>query len=427
MKKVVLLTLLSLVVFACAKPTQKDVVQVIETDNLIRFKNLRKEIGIDTLRFEAGGTIFHQAYQLRATKIMNQLIDEEILLNESDSLGYTPLLALVQDVNPNEELIYKLLTKDVNVNTVENYNGFSALHYAVHNKQSNLVKKLLIKQADPNSVSKSLMQSTPLHIAVENKDIENIENLISITSDTIKDYNGKTVVDLAIRSNDIEIQKMFYKKMSIEDKQKLFISTARSSNDIAFLEQLLEEKWITKEILNQSLVFAKDTVITEKLLKKGAKINYLHSKYKYGAIHYAAVRGNVPMLEFLLKKGANINQLSKNNTMSVLMHAAQLYENFNDIDKKGAKLGIGLTQSALDFFANSKEKTKENSLATVKFLIAKKANLNFKDRYNANVLYYAEASQNSLVATYLREIGVKETKKFTESKTSRFSRLLNRS
>ncbi|SNR16264.1 ankyrin repeat domain-containing protein [Tenacibaculum jejuense] len=417
MKKIILLTILCIVALSCAKPTVKDVIKAIENDDISRFQNLRKEFHIDTLRFETGSTVFHYAYQVKATRIMQQLIQEELLIHEKDSLGYTPLLALVQDTQPNYEIIDLLLSKNVGVNDFESYNGFTPLHYAVYNKENSLVKKLLAKKAKPNQVSKSLMRSTPLHIAVENKDIESIKSLIEITSDTIKDYNEKTVVDLAIRSKDIEIQKLFYHKMAVKDKRKLFLNVCRFSDDAVFLDELIQKKWITRKLLNKSLVFAKDTITVQKLLDKGAQINYLHDEYKYGALHYAAARGNVVMLKFLLEKGANINQLSKDKTMSVLMHAAQLYDNFNSIDKKGAKLGISLTQAALDIFANSKEKNEENSLEAVKFLVSKKANLHFKDKFNANALYYAEASKNSTVAEYLKTIGVKETKKYSESKS----------
>ncbi len=417
MKKIVPLIVVSLLSISCSKPTSKDVIKAIDNDDITRFQSLREEITIDTLRFAVGETVFHYAYQAKANHIMQQLIEEEILLNEADSLGYTPLLALIQDTNPQYELIEKLLDKEIDINAIENYNGYSSLHYAVYNSQPELVKKLLAKGANPNIQVTSLMKSTPLHIAIEKKDKESIRYLIEKTSDTIKDYNDKTVLALAIRSKDVDIQKIFYHKMAVKDKRELFANLCRFSDDVLFLDDLLDQKWITRKLLNKALVFVKNTSIAKKLLDKGAQINYLHEEYKYGAIHYAAVRGNVTMLKFLLENGANINQLSKDKTMSVVMHAAQLYENFNAIDKKGASMGIGLTQTALDFFANSKDKTKENSLEAVKFLVAKKANLHFKNKFNANALYYAEASKNSSVAEYLKTIGVKETKKYSESKS----------
>jgi len=423
-KKIVLLSIILIV--SCAKPTKKDVVLAIQSDNLKKFQSLREKINIDTLQFDLQGTALHFAIQSNANAISNQLIEEEFLINEKDSLGYTALLALIQDSNPNTELIDKLLAKNAEVNVIEDYNGYSALHYAIYNNQLELVKKLLRKNANANIQTTSIMKSTPMHLAIEKGHTEIAHTLFEHASDTIKNVNDKTVVDLAIKSKDNYFKQLYYAKMSTEDKKKLFENVSRKSINTTFLDTLLKENWVSKKVLGDALVFAEDTIVVQQLLNKGASIHHSHSKYKYSAIHYAAVRGNVPMLQFLIKKGANINQLSKDRSMSVLMHAAQLYENFNSINKKGAPLGIGLTQSALDFFANSKDKTKENSLKTVKFLISKNANVNFKDRFDSNVLYYAEASNNIYVANYLKEIGVKETRKFTESKTSKYGRLFNK-
>ncbi|WP_103863779.1 ankyrin repeat domain-containing protein [Aquimarina sp. I32.4] len=412
-------------VSSCTKPTTTNIDFIIEQDDLKSFVKLSSKIDIDTLRFQHRSTVLHQALRFNAEKISNHLIEKNHLLNILDSLNFTPLLAAMESNNNTSIFINSLLDKTANINTIENYNGYSALHYAVHYNDIALVKKILDKKANPNIKSTSVMKSTPLHLAID-KGYTNIAQLLidNNASDTIKDINENMVVDIAIESGNTEIMKLFYDKMTKQNKEELFINTIRSSNDTIFLNKLLEEKWMSKKLINHAFIFSKDTVTSQSLLKRGAKINYKDPDYDYGAIHYAAIRGDVIMLDYLIKQGADVNQLSKKSQLTPLMHAAQLYENFNSLNREIGGMQVSINEFFYDQFGMSKEKNKENSLEAVKFLVANKAILHFKNKDDENALYYAESTHNNDVVTYLKELGIKETKKYSEGKSDIINRIL---
>lgn len=197
---------------------------------------------------------------------------------------------------------------------------------------------------------------------------------------------------------------------------------------------------MSSDIINDAFVLSKDTVIAKKLLDKGASVRKSHTKYGYGAIHYAAIRGDTIMLDFLLRNGANINQLVKDKTVSPLMYATKLTRLIDKIEATRNKLnimaysmkrasgqiarpmpGMKFTTRFHDvinnigshyFLAESHDKNEENSLATVKYLIKRGADLHFKNNINENALYYAQKSANTRVVSYLKEIGIQETKEY---------------
>lgn len=413
--------LTALVIVSCAKqPTMETVKRAIQQDNIVKFEKLRQQLNIDTLQFDDGGTVLHYAILAGANNIGKKLINENYQLNHTDSLNYTPLLLAIQDSNL--EITEQLLEKSVNVDIKEELNGMSALHYAVYHGDTDLIKKLLLKNANINIKSSSLMRSTPLHLAIEKKQVDIVLLLLENNAlDTIQDVNDDTAVDLALRSSNPDIKMLFYPKMNKTEKEDLFSYSARNTKDTTLLKKILGDSKISKTLINEAFVFAKDTSVSKLLLSKGAKIAYKHKDYDFAAIHYAAIRGDTIMLDFLINKGANVNQLSKNKRISPLMHASRLYE---DYTMKSKELGLEIKFNTLltDHIGSSDEKTPENSLAAVKFLINKNANIHFKNDSDENALYYAETSLNNDVTEYLKEMDIKTTKPFSESERKKKQR-----
>ena len=413
----------SMIIFSCSKPTVKDLSNVIQNDNLKSFEKIRQQISIDTVLFFNGRSALHWALEHRANKISKKLIAEKFKLNAIDSSGQTPLLISI--LSHNKEGVDNLLKESIDLDAVDNLNGFTALNYAIHMSDKNLFKQLIEKGANYN-LKNDMMGQTPLHLAIENNTPDIIRILLEKKAlDTIRDTNGETAIDLAVNAS-TDVKSLFYDKFSIKDKEIMFINEARFGNYIEFLSKILDDKWVSKRIVNEAFVFSKDTLVAKKLLQKGASVNYISPELNYGAVHYAAISGNVIMLKFLISKGANINQLSKKSSMSVLMHASSLYGNVNDINRTVGGIQIGVRNVFYDQFAMSKEKNKENSLEVVKFLVSQKINLDFKNKQDENALYYAESTHNNEVAAYLKEIGIKETKKYEESKSDKIQRALNR-
>ncbi len=405
--------ILLILVVSCVSPKSKNIKQITDRDDLVAFQKTRNNINIDTLQFEIKGTILHYAIRQGADSISKQLIDDNYNLNATDSLNFTPLLAASMDANT--FIINELLKHPININTIEDFNGYSALHYAIYHDNLDLVKKLVFKKANINLKSKSVMTYTPLHLAISKGHIDIVDFLMKKKAiDTIQDVNDDTAVDLALRSSNSKIKMLFYPKMSKEDKESLFFHTARHSKDTSLLKKLITENKFSKALISQALIFSKDTTMSKLLLNKGARISYKHPNYDYGPIHHAAIRGDVNMLGFLIKHGANVNQLSKKSQTSPLMHAARLYRDFNLTNRDIGGMQISINAMFYDVMGSSEDKNRENSLKAVKFLIDNNANINFKNNDNENVLYSSESTLNDDLTAYLKSIGVKTTKLYSE-------------
>jgi len=405
---------ITLAITSCERSNPKSVQEIIEVDDLTAFEKLSAIINIDTVQYdEYYSSALQYAMRQNAWDISQKLIDINYKLNSTDSLGFTPLL--IASMTNNQDFINKLLKKTSNINAIDGYNGYSALHYAIYYNDLTLVKKILAKNANINLQSTDIMKNTPLHLAVEKEYVNIVDFLLENQArDTIKNVNEDTAVDLALESSNNDIRMRFYPKMSKEEREEMFEQIARSSQDTLTLEKLLQENHFSRDLINRAFVFSTSPAVSRLLLRKGAKISYRHSNFDYGAIHYAAIRGDTIMLDFLIKKGADVNQLSRESMVSPLMHAARLYENSDLKNKDIGEIQIGINTIFYDMLGNSGEKNAENSLETVKFLIRKRANTNFKNSKAENVLYIAESTLNYTVALYLKEIGVQETKRFSE-------------
>ncbi len=388
-----------LLIVSCNNNKPIDIIETIENDDLINFQEHRKKIDIDTVNFFGGGTALHYALKYGSYKISKQLIKDNYKLNSVDSINLTPLL--IASFGSNDRLVDLLIERSVDLNVIENKNGFTALHYAVHNNNLKLVKKLVGSNADLNIISKSDKKETPLHLALKKQNIDIINLFLKAKAvDTVKNSKNETVRDLGITSNNLKIRDVFYNRLTKNEKENLFVETVRNTKNIELLKKILNEENLSQELINESFLFSKDTLISKTLIENNAKVSYLNTTCDLGAIHYAAARGDVIMLKFLIDNGANVNQLSSKNQISPLMHAASLYDNFPV---------NGITKNCVELLVN-KEKNKNNSLEAVKVLLENKADLHFANLSNENVLYVSEKNSNTELVDYLKSLGAIETK-----------------
>lgn len=404
--------ILIITIVSCGEPSTESIENIIKKDDVNRFEETLTKINRDTLQFFNGRNILHFALEHRASKISKKLIEEEYKLNAIDSSGHTPLFIAV--LNGNDKEIEYLLEKQIDLDIIDSLNGYAIMHYAIAKNDYELMDKLLKKGANPNT--KSLVYNkTPLHLAVESNQGNIIELLLkSNATDTIKDINDNTVLDLAIRSNHPKISTMFFDKFSLDQKRKLFLNEARKPNKSEFLSKWIDQDWVTREIVQEAFVFVKDTAIAKMLLDHNVNIQYISKKYEYGAIHHAAIHGDAKILTFLLENGADINQTSLTSKISPLMHAARLYDNINDLNQTVGESTISVKDFFYDAMAMSKDKTAENSLECVKILIERNANIHYINSNKENALYYAVASKNEKVKDFLKENNAKESKEYKE-------------
>jgi len=412
--------------FSCnQQPTLSNFKIAINKDDLKTINKLSKTVDLDTLRFFNNRTILHQAVLQNATSIAKKFIDESLFLNKIDSSGQTAFIMAV--MNNNNTIAEHLLLKDINLNTVDNLNGYASIHYAVNNENLELVKKIVEKGAAIDIKTGSI-ENTALHRAIykENPAIINIlreNNAI----DTISNLNGDNAIDYAVESSNIDVLNIFLKDFSIEDKKKLLYTAIKSSNEHPLLDKLLKESWVTKKTLQENFIYTHNTTTAKKLINYGCNEHYISKEKGYGAIHHAAIRGDVAMLEFLLENGADINTPSgknSNDRRTPLMHAAALYDELT-INQKIGNSVISLSSSFEDIMGVSSEKTKENSLEAVQLLIKNGADLNYVNAAKENALYIAASTFNHNVKALLIEKKVAETKAFKPTSSQILSRLNN--
>ncbi|WP_109436666.1 MULTISPECIES: ankyrin repeat domain-containing protein [Aquimarina] len=404
--------ILIITIISCGKPSTESIENIIKKDNVNQFEKILMDVDRDTLQFFNGRNILHIALEHQASKISKKLIEEEYKLNAVDSSGHTPLLIAL--LNDNEVEIEYLLEKEIDLDIIDSLNGYASMHYAIVKNDYELVDKLLKKGANPNT--KSLVyDKTPLHLAVESNQDNIVELLLkNKATDTIKDINDNTVLDLAIRSNHPKISTIFFDKFSLDQKRKLFLNESRKSNTSELLSKWINQDWVTKEMLHEAFIFVKDTTIAKMFLDHHVNVKYISKEYEYGAIHHAAIRGDVEMLTFLLDNGADINQTSLTSKISPLMHAARLYDNINSLNQNVGGSSISVKDFFYDAMAMSKDKTVDNSLECVKTIIERKANIHYINPNKENALYYAIASKNEKVKELLLENEVKESKEYKE-------------
>lgn len=422
MNKAVLLLIFSSLLISCEKKyATRDFEIQIEQDNLDRLEIMLEMVNPDTLLFYNGRNLLHQALISNASTISAKLIEEGNNLNAIDSSGMTPLHIALINENKKEALL--LLDKEVNIEITDELNGMKPLHYAINVENIEIATRLLEKGADVNAKTR-LMEGTALHEAVLSGNKELITLVMKYNpSDTITDTNGDTAKQVAMESNNPEVINLFFKDFSVEEKNQLLYTTLREENPNTSLDKWLQQDWVSKENIQEAFVFVRTPETAQKLLNKGVNIKYISAEHGYGAIHRAAIRGNTEMLTFLIDNGADINQRTTSNH-TPLFNAASIYEDSTlDSDELGA-MGIYLNSFLYDMGGVSEEKTKENSLASVKLLVDKGANLDYTNKEEENVLYMAASTRNTDVVNYLKEKGVQQTKEYKESSSDILSRSL---
>lgn len=409
MKKcsVVILVFLGLI-SSCKKEVGiADFDRALSEDNRRKVIEMLHEINPDTLRFRGNRNIIHQAILHTAYNTLDTLIKGEYkyLADSLDDQGFMPVHFGFVNECP-EEVVEKLINHTSQLNALDG-NGLAPIHYSVVKNQDDFFDKLIKKGVNINKKI-SVYEQTPLHLAIDVGNINAIKKLRLLKAiDTIKDINEKTVIDLALSSGNQEIIDVYFDDFNNVQKNALLKHLIENDTVIGRLEKMLNQKWVSKKSINDGFVFAKSIPIAKLLLNKGVKINHKHSVYGVSALHNAAVRGDVKMIEFLLNNKANVNQVSEAG-MTPLLYACKLNSEFSSIGKKQIG-GMAIQVSAIfkKQIGISDEKNAENSLASVKLLVENKANIYRSNSMQESALDIARITKNKKVVSFLKEKGLK--------------------
>jgi ankyrin repeat protein len=185
----------------------------------------------------------------------------------------------------NEYFINRFFDLNLNINNIDIYNNTN-LHYAIKfNLDEDIIIKIINKTNDVNIYNND--NKLPLHYAILNKNINIINKLLNKSSDVIlKRYNKKYI--LFIIEND-----------SISDYSELLNYQCNldivDENNNSILHLLIKNK---------------NTKLALKIINKKNKLKFLNINYKNNnnetPIHYAIKYNNINIIKELLKIGCNI-------------------------------------------------------------------------------------------------------------------------
>ena len=221
----------------------------------------------------------------------------------------------------------------------------------------------------------------------------------------------------AIASDDIKLLQTTTIPASVLNKQDKFgyapllIACATDKPEIA---ALLIDKGaeVNKASLDgkTALMFAADhghLPLVKKLLSKGARLN-VQDKMGYTALFYAAERGHMDILKYLLSKGAD-PRLKAQHGRTLLMvlagNAAASREIVALVHRKGVDINAYDSESRLT--ALSINTMFRGRLEVFNYLLANKADVNWKDGFGRTPLLYTLINREHTKAAALLNNGAK--------------------
>ncbi|WP_265041640.1 ankyrin repeat domain-containing protein [Wolbachia endosymbiont (group B) of Melanostoma mellinum] len=240
-----------------------------------------------------------------------------------ERFSYT-LLYLAIDFKLNNLTNAMLKVKGVNINSTSPLFKWTALHWAVEDRNIEVARKLIEEGADVNLLDSS--QRTTLYQPAVNGDIEiikilvtkkvnhNVEDLMNLTALYEAARNGHKEVVRLLMNNGADVKKNGALKLT-----PLHIAVANV--DRAMVDCIIKnDKNIDKNIEIVDVfgwtplywaVTKNDISILEDLLKciseHGADVNLEDNLIGRSPLHIAATNGNVGAVELLIKYGANVN------------------------------------------------------------------------------------------------------------------------
>jgi len=196
---------------------------------------------------------------------------------------------LLEKVHPESKdraaIIEQRLARGGDINAKDE-NGWTLLHEAAYEGDTEFVEMLLAKGADVNVTNDAGL--TPLYYAVKENNVTT-ELLLAKGADVeVRNVSGQTVLHTAAEAGNTDVVRMLLAKgadVNATDKHgftPLHLAVGKGSSGVA-----------------------------EVLLANGAQVN-AKDKNGWTALSYAVLNSNAAMVEFLLTKGADVNVKDRN-------------------------------------------------------------------------------------------------------------------
>ena len=321
------------------------------------------------------------------------LLDRKADFGIKDKDGMTLLQAVCRAGN--KDFAELLIERGAEINLADN-EGRTAIHYAVMSGNSKLVESLLLLGSDPNKLTKN--KETPLHFAARYSGVEEVQFLVEHGA-SIKAINWNLVENLKDQRR--RQDKLLYnadEERIISLKSALGLKTpdALGRDDEEEDEDEDEDEDETEEQDNKQIILDMDHIPFELLPRDSGDAA---NKEGQTALHYAAEKGDLAVVQFLVEHGADIKAQDTVLSRSAIHFAAENghLECIKYLTEKGADLmdrdSFGAT--ALHYAARS------NRLDVIKFLVDRKVDYTAKDIRGWSAMHYAASGGSIDVVKYL--------------------------
>jgi ankyrin repeat protein len=286
-----------------------------------------------------GHNAWHHAISVRAEAIAYRLLPHLSDKEKVDKQGRTPLM-WASYCGMLSMVRYYCEKKDET--QIYNHEGKNALHIASMMGRLEIIEYLVshgfsINQPTRATLSKVSTQNgfalTPLHIAAGVGRASAVQKLLALGADpTLEDSNQYTFIEYAIIKNDPETIRLI-KQQSIyysPQREPIKLLAIVVANNLAILDEMIMndvnlnvvEANTGRTLLHQCAVY-NSIDVAKRLLKGGDIVVDLQDCIGNTALHHAAFRGFVGMIECLSPIYSSLNQVNNKHETALFLGCAK--------------------------------------------------------------------------------------------------------
>ncbi len=324
-------------------------------------------------------TVAAQHENLEAAEFLIRALPKDV--NVQDSNGRTALHYAIQ--NRDAQMVQFLIDNNANVNAQDS-NGRTALHYAIRNNNAKMVEFLIAKGADVNLATNN--KETPLMLAANSLSLPNPEPILQILlenhADTLqKNERGHTAWQIArasgAKSDDLN---MISSKEKKQIQEKLLSEFARTLDTIQTTNSVIET-------MLQFAITMNDENIVQRLLDKNIDKKIVEDAFKNNENASQEIRD---LLKNHLAKPNPSPQNADKTQPQTLLYAAQ---------KKDLVLWMKLATNSESFKDCDKDHllclvTQNNWHLAINLLVKNGANVNTRGKGDKTPLMIAAETGN---------------------------------
>ena len=324
------------------------------------------------------------------------LLDHNADFGIKDKDGMTLLQAVCRAGN--KDFAELLIQRGAEINLEDN-EGRIAIHYAVMSGNSELVNSLLHLGSNPNKLTKK--KDTPLHFAAKYSGIEEVQFLVEHGA-SIKTINWKLIENLKdqrLRQDELLLNADDERIIALKSALGLKTPEALTNEDDEEDED--DDDLMSAKKVERPSILDMDHIPHELLPRD---LGDAANNEGMTALHYAAEKGDLAVVQFLVEHGADIKAQDNVLSRSAIHFAAENghLDCIKFLTEKGADLldRDSYGASALHYAA------RKNRLDVIKYLVDKKVDYTAKDARGWTAMHYAADGGSIDVVRYLLAKGL---------------------